>query len=169
MINIHLGAKRISKITALGVLLLAQSGAEAGNGGAAAAGNAWFPDPIEGVWNASVDITICATGNTIASFEAMGMFAANGTFHDTNANNPALKSSTFGYWRSLGNDEYQFAWRQFTFDAAGVNTGSVIVRHDVLLSADGASYFSEGTAEFFDPAGNLVSTGCSRAAATRFE
>jgi hypothetical protein len=169
MQNILLRAKRVSKIAALGILLLVQSGLEAGNGGAAAAGHAWFPDPIEGVWNASVDITNCATGNTIASFEAIGMFAANGTFHDTNSTNPALKSSTFGYWRSLGNNEYQFAWRQFTFDAAGVNTGSLIVRHDVLLSADGASYFSEGTGEFFDPAGNLVSTVCSSAAATRFE
>jgi hypothetical protein len=172
------GAKQISKVVALGVLLLIQAGAEArGDARAAAADHAsfqWFPrflDPIVGVWNVSVDITNCATGATIASGEAMALFAADGTRHETNATNPALRSPAFGTWRRLGkkNNKYQFAFRFFRFDTAGVNLGSQVIRHDLVLSADGTSYFSEGTAEIFDPFGNLIVIGCSTATATRFE
>jgi hypothetical protein len=160
-------AQRISKTVALGVLLLAPFGGEAR--GAAAADHAWFPDPIEGVWNASVEVTNCATGATIAGLEAMGMFAANGTLHNTDTNNPALGSASFGHWRHVEGNEYQFAFRHFRFDAAGAHIGSQIVRHDVFLAADGASYFSEGTSEFFDTPGNLLFIACSSATATRFE
>ena len=79
-----------------------------------------------GVWNVSVDITNCATGATIASREpraasreAMALFAADGTRHETNAINPALRSPAFGNWRHPENNEYQFAFRFFGFDAAG--------------------------------------------------
>jgi hypothetical protein len=65
----------------------------------AATDHAWFPDPIVGVWNVSVDITNCATGATIASREATALFAADGTRHETNATNPALRSPAFGNWR----------------------------------------------------------------------
>ncbi len=160
-------AKRYSKMAVIGLLLLVQFGAQAQAG--AAAGHAWHPDPIEGVWNADIDITVCATGATIASFKAIGMFGANGTLNNTDSNYPALKSASFGYWRRLEGAGYRFAFRSFMFDAAGVNTGSQTVRHDLALSADGASYLSKGTAEFFDPAGNLFMTGCSSATATRFE
>ena len=85
----------------------------------AATDHAWFPDPIVSVWNVSVDITNCATGATIASREAMALFAAYGTRHETNATNPALRCPTFGNWRHLENNEYQFAFRFFRFDAAG--------------------------------------------------
>jgi hypothetical protein len=170
--NEHLGAKQITKVVALGVLLLTQVGAAAQDDAqAAATGHAWFPDPIVGVWNVSVDITNCATGATIASGEAMALFAADGTRHETNATNPALRSPAFGTWRRLGkkNNKYQFAFRFFRFDTAGVNLGSQVIRHDLVLSADGTSYFSEGTAEIFDPFGNLIVIGCSTATATRFE
>lgn len=180
MKNARLDTKGISRMVALGVLLLAQAGAEARDDGqrvaAAATGHAWFrhaqfQDPIVGVWNVSVDVTDCATGATIASGEAMALFAADGTRHETNATNPALRSPAFGTWRRLGkkNNEYQFAFRFFRFDAAGVNIGSQIIRHDLVLSADGTSYFSEGTTEIFDPFGNLIVIGCASATAMRFE
>ena len=172
MKSVRLDTKRISKIVALGVLLLIQPGAEARDDArAAATGHAWLPDPIVGAWNVRVDITNCATGATIASSEAMALFSADGTRHETNATNPALRSAAFGTWRRLGkkNNEYQFAFRFFRFDSAGVNIGSQVIRHDLVLSADGASYFSEGTTEIFDPFGNLIVIGCASATATRFE
>jgi len=172
MKNVGLGAKQILKVVALGVLLLVQSGAEArGDARAVASDHAWFPDPIAGVWNVSVDIANCAMGDTIASGEAMALFGADGTCHETNAANSALRSSAFGNWRRLAkrNNEYQFAFRFFRFDSSGVNIGSQVIRHDVVLSVDGMSHFSEGPAEIFDPFGNLIVIGCSRATATRFE
>jgi hypothetical protein len=124
---------------------------------------------IEGVWNAKVNITVCATGTLITSFDAMSMFAANGVFQDTNSNNPILRSAAFGLWNQVGPREYEFAFRNFRFDTVGTNLGSQVVRHKVELSADGNSYSSEGTSEFYDVDGNLFMTGCSDAEATRFE
>ncbi|NOT47621.1 MAG: hypothetical protein HOP17_07700 [Acidobacteria bacterium] len=126
------------------------------------------PNRIVGTWNVRVRITVCATGATITSFDAMGMFGAKGTFHDTNATNPALRSQAFGYWERESGDQFYFAFRLFRFDPAGNNIGSQIVRHNVVLSPTGNTYTSSGTSEFYDAAGNLTMTGCSASTATRF-
>jgi hypothetical protein len=39
------------------------------------------------------------------------MFAANGTFHDTNATNPTLRSAGLGSWQHLSRNEYQSRFR----------------------------------------------------------
>ena len=168
MKNAHLGSRRTVTMAVLGVLLFVQFGAQAQEA-AGASDNPWFSDRIEGTWNVSVDITICASGATITSFDAMAMFAANGSFHDTNATNPALRSPGFGYWRHLRRNQYEFAFRFFLFDETGVNIGSQVVRHDAVLSADRTTYSSEGTAELYDPFGNLLVSGCSNSTATRFQ
>lgn len=130
--------------------------------------------PIEGVWNASVVITDCASGNPIGlpPFDAMAIFGANGTFHDTNSNSPVLqvRSDAFGYWKHISGNNYRFAFKAFHFDLAGMYIGYNIVRHDVLLAGNGKSYTSKGTAEFFNPDGTArpPGLGCSEATATRF-
>jgi hypothetical protein len=131
-------------------------------------------DRIEGVWLAKVTITNCATGEALpfpgAKFDAMGMFASNGTLHNTDQNNPALRSETFGYWERTGRYTYRFAFRHFRFDLTGMLTGSQIVRHDVVLSRDGLSYASSGHVEFYDVSGiRMLPDGCAKATATRFE
>lgn len=126
--------------------------------------------PIEGAWNVRVEITNCADGSVITSFDAMGLFARGGAFHDTSASN--LRSPGFGQWRHLRGRKYEFAFRLFRFDAAGTYLGSQIVRHAVTLERGGDSYTSEGTAEYFDIDGQPASApppGCSRSTATRFE
>lgn len=125
-------------------------------------------DRIEGLWNAHVKITLCATGMEVASFDAMAIFAANGTFHDTNSNNPTLRSASFGTWQHVEGNTYEFAFRFFRFDLGGANEGWNVVRHRVELSADGQSYFSEGTAEIYNALGGLIATGCSSSEAIRF-
>jgi hypothetical protein len=124
--------------------------------------------PIVGTWNVRVRITVCATGATITSFDAMALFGAQGTFHDANSTNPALRSTPFGYWQQTSEDQYYFAFRLFRFDPAGNNIGSQIVRHNLVLSPAGNTYTSGGTTEFYDTAGNLTMTGCSASTATRF-
>jgi hypothetical protein len=129
----------------------------------------WRPKSrIEGVWNVQVEITRCDNGAVLAAFPAMALFAANGTFHDTNASNPATRSDAFGIWKHTGHRKYQFAFRVFNFDPTGLPTGSNIVRHDVVLAPDGKSYTSSGKAELYDVNGILFRTGCSRSTATRF-
>jgi hypothetical protein len=129
---------------------------------------------ITGVWNARVNITNCLPGNVpgpivFASFDAMNVYAADGTFLDTNSTNPATHSSHFGYWRHIRANKYEFAQRFFLFDAAGVATGSRIVRHQVLLDRTGLSFTSAGYAETFNTDGVLLATGCSTSTAVRFD
>ena len=134
----------------------------------------WSSDRIEGVWLAKVRLTNCATGATLpfpaATFDAMGVFASNGVFLNTDQNNPATKSSNFGNWERTGRHTYRFAFRLFRFDATGLLIGSQIVRHNVVLSHDGRSYTSSGGAEFYDVNGiRMLPDGCSRTTATRFK
>ena len=134
-------------------------------------------DRIEGTWNVTVTITLCDSSGLptdtpvpgISPIDAMALFAANGTFHDTNATNPALRSPGFGTWRRTGHRTYEFAFKFFRFNPAIGVIGPQIVRHTVVLARDGKSYTSRGTAEFFDAANNPAPvTGCSTSTATRF-
>jgi hypothetical protein len=132
-------------------------------------------DPIEGVWNVSVVITDCASGNPLGPppFDAMAMFNANGTFQDTNSNSPTLqvRSDAFGYWEHTRGKKYRFAFKAFHFDLAGMYIGYNIVRHTVVLAKNGKSYTSRGTVEFFSPDGTTRPPvlGCSEATATPFK
>jgi hypothetical protein len=132
------------------------------------------PDPIEGVWLVKVALTNCATGEALpfpgAKLDAMAMFAEGGTFHDTNMNPSLARSAGFGTWQHVRDRIYRFAFRFFNLDSTGtLPTGSTIVRHRVVLSPDGKSYRSQGTAEFYDVSGvRMLPDGCSKSMATRF-
>lgn len=152
------GRSRLTRIAAVILPLLLPAAAWSGGHGAR----------IEGLWNVEVTIYVCGTDVEITRFEAMGLFAADGTFHDTNANDPKLRSAGFGTWKHLGGRSYRFAFRLFRFDSMGMTIGSQIVRHRVELSRRGSSYRSFGTAEYYDTAGNLERIGCSRSTAVRF-
>jgi hypothetical protein len=150
-------------------LVSGATGAQPGSPPDGVPGLSWLSFPIEGVWNANVDITNCA-GISFNNFDAMAIFHRGGTMHDTNATNPALRSSAFGTWRYTGVRKYAFAFRFFRFDVTGQTIGSSIVRHTIQLAPDGESYTSEGTAEFFDANGQpaFPFTGCSSSTAVRF-
>lgn len=159
-------ASRGLAVSAL-VLVMGQPAAWAG-------GDRWPSKRIGGVWTAHVNITNCLPGNVpgpvvFASFDAMNVFAADGTFLDTNSTNPATQSAHFGYWSHIRGNKYEFAQRFFLFDAAGANTGYRIVRHQVLLDKTGTAFTSGGYAETFNPDGVLLATGCSTSSAVRFD
>lgn len=140
----------------------------------AAAKSWWHKDPIEGVWDAKVVITDCSSGNPLGlPFDAMGIFGGDGSFHDTNANNPTLfvRSDAFGYWKHIRGNKYWFAFKIRNFDVAGTYLGYQVVRHDVVLAKNGKSYRSKGGAEFFNPDGTPRPpvAGCSESRATRFK
>ena len=167
--NLFAGAKGMGIGVALGALLMIQPGAQAQNNADAALEHAWFQDPIVGVWNTNVNITNCASGDTILSGEVLALFSADGTRHETSTSDPKLRTPSYGNWRHLEGNEYEFEFKYYRFDSNGTNMGSQVIRHDLILSADGTSYFSEGTAEIIDTFGNLLFVGCSNALATRFE
>jgi hypothetical protein len=128
---------------------------------------------IVGVWSVRVDITNCIDekpGSVVfASFDATNIFAADGTFLDANSQSPVTQSAHLGYWRHVRGAKYEFAVKFFQFDASGANTGWRVVRHDVVLSRSGVSFASGGTAETFDPEGNVIATGCSISTGIRFD
>ncbi len=130
---------------------------------------------LAGLWNVRVTLTNCATGDPLpfpgATFDALALFERDGTMHDTNANSPLERSSSFGIWRHVSDRVYKLAFKWFRFDPAGATPiGSNIVRHRLVLSENGNSYRSRGTAEFYDVSGiRQLPDGCSKATATRFK
>jgi len=160
------GARRVSTAIALGALLLVQFSTPVQAGPVTPV----FTDPIVGTWNVVVDIYDCGTGNPIfTGSQSLALFNADGTRHETAASNPALRTPAYGNWQRVKKNEYEFALKYYRFDSAGAFIGSTSVRHDLYLSADGASYSSEGVAEFYNPGNVWLFEACSSATATRFE
>jgi hypothetical protein len=158
------GSKLLSTSIALGVLLMAPFGTQA------QAAAPLFTDPVVGTWNVVVDSWYCDTGVAISTgVQSIGLFNADGTRHETNATNPALRSPAYGNWHRVAKGKYEFAFKFYRFDANGVNIGSANIRHELFLSPDGTEYYSTGPAEIVNPAGVVVFTACSEATATRFE
>jgi hypothetical protein len=140
----------------------------------------WLDDPIEGVWDVTVNITACPPGPTFATFKSMAMFARGGTFHDLNDSGkigPFPRSPGLGTWERLSWRHYRFDVKFFVVDFSGAPAGWTIIRHNIVLARDGRSYVSQGTAENFDvngvplPPGTMgrPPLGCSNSTAVRFE
>jgi hypothetical protein len=101
-------ATRIFAGVAMCALIVVQAGAEARADASAAA-------TIVGTWDVVVDIINCDTGATIASGgSALGLFNADGTRHETNATNPALRTPGYGNWHHVKNNKFQFAFKFYS-------------------------------------------------------
>lgn len=130
---------------------------------------------IEGVWDAQVTLRNCLTGDPLpfpgATFDALALYEHDGSFLDTNEDSPLTRSPAFGTWEHVGGRVYKFAFKHFRFDTTGtLPTGSVIVRHRVVLAPNGNRYSSKGTAEFYDVSGiRVLPDGCSTSTAQRFK
>jgi len=133
---------------------------------------------LTGMWDTRVSIKNCVTGATLFQFDSLGLFGSDGTFLDTNSQNPASKSTTLGYWRHLTGNHYKFVTKFFRFDpATGTYLGTTVVRHNLELALDGQSYISSGTGTRYDTSGAIVPPfpgapavpGCSSAVAIRFK
>lgn len=123
---------------------------------------------LVGTWDTRVTIRNCANGAEIRSFDSIGTFMFGGTMLDSTSGVPqALKTPGHGVWSHTTANNYQFSFKSFSFAPNGNFTGWTIIRHQVTLYGD--YYQSQGTSEFYDANGNLLSTGCSSTTATRFE
>jgi hypothetical protein len=125
---------------------------------------------LEGTWNVQVTIRNCQTGAEIRTFASLTTFMFGGTTLDSTSGIPqALKTPGQGVWSHLNGNTYRFSFKSFSFDAGGNFTGSTKIIHEAVLDSNGTEYSSAGTAEVYDPNGNLIFTGCSTTTATRFE
>ncbi len=134
-------------------------------------------DPIVGLWAVKVTVIDCQSGKALPlpfgqrnPFDAMNLFGADGSLHDTNATDPRQRSSSFGSWQRQEHGAYLAVFRFFRFEASGTGApiGSQIVRQKITLADDSESYEANVVAELFDIDGNPVGGRCVSAAGTRF-
>jgi hypothetical protein len=125
---------------------------------------------LEGTWDVQVTIRNCQTGAEIRTFTSLTTFMSGGTLLDSTSGTPqALKTPGQGVWNHVGGNTYRFSFKYFSFDPGGNFTGSTKVTHEAALASDGKEFTSAGTAQVYDPSGNLIFTGCSSTTAIRFE
>jgi hypothetical protein len=125
---------------------------------------------LEGTWDVQVTIRNCQTGAAIRTFQSVTTFISGGTVLDSTSGIPqAQRTPGQGVWNHVDGNSYRFSFKSFSFDAGGNFIGSTKITHEATLESDAAEFSSAGTAENYDPNGNLIFTGCSTTTATRFE
>jgi hypothetical protein len=77
---------------------------------------------IEGVWDQSVTVRLCDTGDPIGSARSMSMFNRGGTLTETS--NSFFRGPSLGTWLHVGGRNYATAWKLFRFGADGSYAGS---------------------------------------------
>ncbi len=125
---------------------------------------------LEGTWDVQVTVRNCQTGAAIRTFPAMATFMSGGTALVSESGIPsALKTPAHGVWNHIIGNAYRFKTKAFNFDASGNFTGWIIINNEANLNRRANEFTSAGIAEVYAPNGNLLFTGCSTLAATRFE
>lgn len=127
---------------------------------------------IVGVWETSVTIRNCETGAPLApEFQGFSTYNSGGTYTESSGGgNPILRSAGHGVWeRERGWRNYSLKFTFLRFSPTGVLIGKQRVFQTLELSEDGDQLTSSGRFEVLDLNGSVLATGCSTAAATRFE
>ena len=123
---------------------------------------------LAGTWDASVDITNCASGEVTTSFKSTAAFNQGGTYVGiTGGTAPADRTAEVGVWKHVGENRYQFRFKTYHAPGGGVPIFYDVVTHEIELGQDNLSYTSAGTAARYTMAGAQVFSGCSRAVGTR--
>lgn len=125
------------------------------------------PDPVEGVWEGAVILKDCTSGTTLATFRGSQVFHSGGTMSDTNSLPTAGRGPGFGTWVRHGATSYTGKFRFFTYDVAGVPTGTARVTRNFTLSADGRTSSSTNTVVFEDLTGAVLRSACGSDAGAR--
>ena len=122
---------------------------------------------IEGTWRVQVTLRVCQTGAEIKSFPAMLTFAQGGTLTGTSTIlAPPLRGGDFGIWQFNGHGSYSAVSEAFLFNGTAW-TQTQRLTQAITLSPNEDTFSSNAHTEFFDTAGNLASSGCATAVATR--
>jgi len=125
---------------------------------------------IEGAWRTTVTIRNCQTGASIITFPGLQTFNKGGTLAETATGAPpSTRTPGHGVWSQHGAQDYSFVFMFDRFNADGTYAGSQKVRGAVVLEASGDAYSVVASTEIFNPAGQVIATGCSTATATRIE
>jgi hypothetical protein len=126
---------------------------------------------LVGSWNLTVTLRDCDNGTALVVFPAMNTYHQGGTTSQTAIpNSPFRDLPGHGAWNHRTGRTYSGGFQFFSLTPdGGTYVGKVVVRSDISLGIGGNDYSSTDTAEVYDPAGNLITRGCSTTSATRFE
>lgn len=131
------------------------------------AGSASHGGQIEGTWRVQVTLRNCQTGVEVRTFPALLTFAQGGALTGTSTVvPPAARGGDFGIWRFEGNGSYAAVSEAFIF-TGGTWSQTQRITQAITLSQDSNTFSSNAHTEFFDTAGNVVSSGCAIAAGAR--
>lgn len=130
---------------------------------------------LEGTWIVTVTQENCATKAQLgAPFQSYLTFARGGTLTETTSNPtffPALRGPGHGIWKRTGEKTYSAKSLAFiTLNGQLVKTQEISQTIELQGEQDADSFeTTEASVKFFDPAGNLLLTGCATATGKRLE
>lgn len=130
-------------------------------------------DDLTGTWQVQVTLHNCQSGAPIgAPFYSLLTFADGGTVTESTANPlfyPAVRGPGHGVWSHVHHKkQYTASTLAFiTMNGALAKTQKIT---QTIVMGPGPNEFTtpQATVEFFDPAGNLLNTGCASAVGKRF-
>ena len=115
---------------------------------------------LEGSWR----VMVTPIGAPIPPFLTFSTFGRGGTFLESTQ--PG-QGPGHGAWQRTGARDFGVTFEKIVFGAGGTVAGTLKVREAIRLSASGDSYAGDGTAEVFDPSGQLVASFCAKTQARR--
>lgn len=128
---------------------------------------------LEGTWQVQVSLHDCQSGAAVGvPFYSLLTFANGGTLVETTANAmffPAVRGPGHGTWSRGQRGQYRAASLAFvTMNGALVKTQKI---SQTIVMEPGGDEFTTPRADitFYDPAGNLVATGCATAIGARLD
>lgn len=125
---------------------------------------------LEGTWRVQVTIRDCNSGASLRTFPAFLTFAQGGTLTETTTGfPPALRSPGHGFWQHTTDHSYLAVSEAFLFNPAGVWTGTQRLTQSIEIGAGPDELNSTATNEIYNTTGQLITSGCSTAVATRME
>jgi hypothetical protein len=123
------------------------------------------PAHLKGVWNVSVTVRNCDTGEVIRRIGALNLFVHDGSMTETSTN--IMRGPSVGTWRHVEDDTYTSMFEFFRFNPDGTFASTARVIRTIELSEDGTRFTSRGTVEDFNAQNVKVSVGCSTETAAR--
>jgi hypothetical protein len=123
------------------------------------------PSRLNGLWNVSVMVRNCETGELIRNVRALNLYVHDGSMSETSSNN--RRSNSLGIWRHFRDNTYTSMFEFFRYNPDGTFATTARVIRTIELSDDGRQFVSTGTVEDFDAQNVRVSVGCSTETAVR--
>jgi len=115
------------------------------------------PADLVGVWNITSKPVDCTSGQPLPAPPIVGLIAfhAGGTSTEA-APSAAPRTPGLGTWFRTGHRTYNATAHIMNYDVSGLSTGSLVVRRDITVARDGASFTAVGKTTITDASGNQL-------------